>query len=927
MASNLKSFNVQYDGKVAFTFTNKQHYIVGQKNEIFFILNEFCRLLTNGWTPTSGEFKKYLALLDSVAMGKLEPKCMKKELNKLCIISGLGIWALGCFLRFKITDNDPSFRRPDQGEILEIMKAANWLFVEEYQKEFKEYVDESEKQKNAENTTKTQPELLASQNPTLTMRYGIENPSQLTEMIIEDRLNKKVLYQKEAIKHFTSEIYGHIFTDQKQREVPTVIHLVGPSGVGKTTTIKELADILNIKNTPALVIKQGTSLIDEASVSQLQGAGPSYQGYDSPQPTLVEELTVAINYAAAHETIPVLFLDEIHEAHRNIFTTLRALVDNSFQDAKGARCFTQNLLFICGSNFAAAGILHHQMESEKKRQPQDRGYILKLVSDDMKEKKLDFATISRMGTPIPYRSFSEDEMQKILNVTVTDAFTDYLAVDKQILIHRIDKTVLEALMEGYDRRFGVRLQESAIKKAVNRLSQRLSGSIDRKAHRFTVLVVPSATACSTKLLRLESVEDSSVTSQIEFYLTSYRSQQGLNQGQISPLSLSSLALESKEIQDEPMQEVIDLNLTTPIFNSLKLNKANDFGIPVLFQPSNAQLNETYICSTSEWVDLLRCKYKCAVDSFELSKKFSSFLTQQNKKLGRGCIGTIKLTDSNASALRGLLLKEKLLNENTPTTRLFEANILIQHWNAFMAKLNLENVMMDSVSNSKKRKIDASSNVSIKPTDPDEAMASSFLDVHFEKLCEAIGVFADYKDRFVKYMNLVFTDPEAAILNEEYDTTSQMNKLFGNILVDNDRLSIMMKLYDKFEESEQCKSIAHTLDIVRENALIKLAGSEDWLRCFTDLSYGALECFSLHTQNDNEGYVKRQLCIALFSLMELLVMAGVQYPSDPPLAGLAKVIDILAENAVKALPFSDFFLTMEVLMSLPNPGNTDNSMID
>jgi ATP-dependent Clp protease ATP-binding subunit ClpA len=92
---------------------------------------------------------------------------------------------------------------------------------------------------------------------------------------LESYLNGNVIGQEEAIRQLLGTLINtkHMGTSEKECIVD---YLLGPSGVGKTSSIKCLANYLSV---PLLQI-QGSEYEEEVASSKLFGGDPNYIGYD-----------------------------------------------------------------------------------------------------------------------------------------------------------------------------------------------------------------------------------------------------------------------------------------------------------------------------------------------------------------------------------------------------------------------------------------------------------------------------------------------------------------------------------------------------------------------------------------------------------------------------------------------------------------------
>jgi ATP-dependent Clp protease ATP-binding subunit ClpA len=146
------------------------------------------------------------------------------------------------------------------------------------------------------------------------------------------------MYQEDAIRKIVS---GHTLpcklscADARTLQVegllrPEILHIPGPSGTGKSTLVRRIAQLLGIHDTPGLLCVTGTDYSHAEDVSKLGGAAPGYVGFD-PNETLPAKLKAAVDWARSKDRIPVLFFDELDKAHPQLNNYLMQLFDGILQ--------------------------------------------------------------------------------------------------------------------------------------------------------------------------------------------------------------------------------------------------------------------------------------------------------------------------------------------------------------------------------------------------------------------------------------------------------------------------------------------------------------------------------------------------------------------------------------------------------------------
>ena len=128
----------------------------------------------------------------------------------------------------------------------------------------------------------------------------------------------------------------------KRQGRPIGVYLfLGPTGVGKTETVKELAHYL-FRKEDSLVRLDMSEYRERFAMSRLIGAPPGYVGYDEGG-----ELTEKVR----RNPYSVVLFDEIEKAHPDIFNLLLQLFDEGIiTDSYGRKIDFQNTIIILTSN-------------------------------------------------------------------------------------------------------------------------------------------------------------------------------------------------------------------------------------------------------------------------------------------------------------------------------------------------------------------------------------------------------------------------------------------------------------------------------------------------------------------------------------------------------------------------------------------------
>ena len=162
---------------------------------------------------------------------------------------------------------------------------------------------------------------------------------------LESKLQEKIIGQNEALTSIANLIRRSRTEVADPTKPLASFMFLGPSGVGKTETAKQLAQIMF--NDPKALIKVDMSEFAEGfTVSRLIGAPAGYVGYrDSNKFTDL----------VRRRPHSVILLDEIEKAHPEVFNILlQVLEDGHLTDATGRLVNFRNTVIIMTSNLGLA---------------------------------------------------------------------------------------------------------------------------------------------------------------------------------------------------------------------------------------------------------------------------------------------------------------------------------------------------------------------------------------------------------------------------------------------------------------------------------------------------------------------------------------------------------------------------------------------
>ena len=214
---------------------------------------------------------------------------------------------------------------------------------------------------------------------------------------LEETLKKKVIGQDEAVEAISAAIRRSRVQISPRRR-PASFIFVGPTGVGKTELVKQIA--CELFNTPETLIRLDMSeFMEKHSVSRIIGSPPGYVGYDE-----AGQLTEKVR----RKPYSVILFDEIEKAHPDVMNILLQILDEGrITDAQGRTVNFENTIIVMTSNAGseqrngALGFGKDKGEATKER-------IMKALSDFLRPEFL-----GRVDEIAVFNALGEEDYQKI----------------------------------------------------------------------------------------------------------------------------------------------------------------------------------------------------------------------------------------------------------------------------------------------------------------------------------------------------------------------------------------------------------------------------------------------------------------------------------------------------------------------------------
>jgi ATP-dependent Clp protease ATP-binding subunit ClpB len=285
-------------------------------------------------------------------------------------------------------------------------------------------------------------------------------------LTMEEHLAKRVIGQDHALKVVSDAVRrARAEISDPNRPIGTFVFL-GPTGVGKTETVKALAEFL-FDDEQAVVRIDMSEYMEKHSVSRLVGAPPGYVGYDEGG-----QLTEAIR----RKPYSVVLLDEVEKAHPDVFNILLQVLDEGrLTDGQGRTVDFKNTVLIMTSNVGSQSILDPKMSKNDKDQA-----VLAALREQFRPE-----FINRIDEVIVFNPLGEGQIANIVKVQLR-------AVDQRLKAKRIGVSYSEAAIQwlaqrGFDPIYGARPLKRVIQtELLNPLSNALIKGEFKSGENITV---------------------------------------------------------------------------------------------------------------------------------------------------------------------------------------------------------------------------------------------------------------------------------------------------------------------------------------------------------------------------------------------------------------------------------------------------------
>lgn len=286
---------------------------------------------------------------------------------------------------------------------------------------------------------------------------------------LDKKLKAKVIGQDEAVDVVAKAVRrGRICVSPRRR--PSSFIFVGPTGVGKTELVKQLAN--ELFDTPETLIRLDMSeFMEKHSVSRIIGSPPGYVGYDE-----AGQLTEKVR----RKPYSVLLFDEIEKAHPDVMNILLQILDEGkITDAQGRTVSFENTVIVMTSN-AGSSRSEGALGFGKTQGDANKEKALKALREFLRPEFL-----GRVDEIVVFNDLDEEAFRKIA-VLMLDEFKEPLR-DKGITFTYTDEAVAELAKDSVGGTRGARdLRNNIRRKVEDKIAEKIIDNIDTPVTSITV---------------------------------------------------------------------------------------------------------------------------------------------------------------------------------------------------------------------------------------------------------------------------------------------------------------------------------------------------------------------------------------------------------------------------------------------------------
>ncbi len=273
-------------------------------------------------------------------------------------------------------------------------------------------------------------------------------------LVLEAELQKTIIGQTDACAAIARALRRSRADLKDPRRPIGSFMFLGPTGVGKTETAKQLAAQM-FGNQDALVQIDMSEYMEKFAMSRLIGSPPGYVGHEEGG-----QLTEQVR----RRPYSVILFDEIEKAHPDVVQLmLQILEDGRLTDSLGRQVDFRNTIIIMTTNVGAS-LIQRQTTMGFGAANEGSADMEKIKEKVLEESKRIFKPefLNRINELIVFRPLKRDDLLKIVDLEVAKVVKR--VAERKLVLEVSTEAKLYLIENGTDEKYGARPLRRAVER-------------------------------------------------------------------------------------------------------------------------------------------------------------------------------------------------------------------------------------------------------------------------------------------------------------------------------------------------------------------------------------------------------------------------------------------------------------------------------
>jgi ATP-dependent Clp protease ATP-binding subunit ClpA len=263
---------------------------------------------------------------------------------------------------------------------------------------------------------------------------------------LKENIKSQIFGQDHAIDEIVRSVYISKAKLNNENKPLASFLFLGPTGVGKTETVKVLSDLLSME----MHRFDMSEYMDKTSANKFIGSSPGYVGYEKGG-----LLTETIK----NKPHSIILLDEVEKAHPEVLNVLLQVLDNGvLTDSHGKTAYFRNAIIIMTSN---AGVMEGQKKSMGINSVSDSSFN---IENEVLNRYFTPEFRNRLSSEIKFNFLGEEVILNVVDKFLKELKVKLKDLNIKITVSSVAKKHLAKV--GYNPLMGARPMERIIEKEI-----------------------------------------------------------------------------------------------------------------------------------------------------------------------------------------------------------------------------------------------------------------------------------------------------------------------------------------------------------------------------------------------------------------------------------------------------------------------------